>query len=163
MTLGDRLRKAREQRGLTQKQVSESLGLHQAALSLYECDRREPLASRLGELAKCLGVSSNNLLGLDEGSSPTARTLELKTRPSAYEATLCGLKPWEFRQNDRDFAIGDTLVLREWAPVKGPSYGFRYTGRRTEFAVTHIIHGTQFGIPDGYCIMTIAMIDEEEE
>jgi site-specific DNA-cytosine methylase len=46
------------------------------------------------------------------------RTHELKTWPSYFEAILRGEKRHECRLNDRDFAVGDVLVLREWDPSR---------------------------------------------
>ena len=41
----------------------------------------------------------------------------LKTWPKPFEAVWEDKKRFEFRQNDRDFKVGDRLVLREWVPI----------------------------------------------
>ncbi len=75
---------------------------------------------------------------------------ELKTWPSAFQPTLEGIKTAEFRKNDRDFKDGDTLFLREYDPF------FKdYSGRVLTAQVMHIVYGGNFGIPEGYCMMSI--------
>ncbi len=98
-------------------------------------------------------------------NSRPAQTHELKTWPSQFLALVGGHKLAEFRKDDRDFRVGDTLVLREWVPGhaepgeysdEAPDPG-RYTGRQVRARVTHIVSGTQtpFGIPPGYVMMSI--------
>ena len=93
------------------------------------------------------------------------REHHLKTWPSAFEAVKSDFKPWEYRRNDRDFAVGDVLVLEWWDPAPDPSkpcgsvgyesgYFQSIANRWVKRRVTYIIHGGQFGIPDGYCVMT---------
>lgn len=81
---------------------------------------------------------------------------ELKCWISSYEAIERGEKPWEFRRNDRDFQVGDVLKLDKWDP--GMRYGGGYVWPHVTLRrrVTYILHGGQFGIPVGFCIMTLA-------
>lgn len=49
---------------------------------------------------------------------PRARiTHELKTWPKFFEATMRGQKRFEMRRKDRDFQVGDHLLLKEWNPI----------------------------------------------
>ena len=80
------------------------------------------------------------------------RTHKLKTWPSFFEALREGSKTYEVRRNDRDFAVGDLLDLREWEP-DGVGH---WTGRAEYRVVTHILHGGDFGIERGYCVMAIS-------
>lgn len=94
------------------------------------------------------------------------RSHDLKCVPSQFEAVLSGEKPWEFRENDRDFMVGDELVLREWDPAS-PRCGSRrkgdekYTGRAIRARVVYVLHGGRFGIPAGFCIMTLDCVELE--
>jgi ParB family chromosome partitioning protein len=75
---------------------------------------------------------------------------ELKTWPDMFQATYDGIKTAEFRKNDRDFKDGDILELREFDPVLNS-----YSGRVLTARVMNIVYGGSFGIPDGYCMMSI--------
>jgi len=75
----------------------------------------------------------------------------LKTWPEYFEAVYFGEKPFEVRKNDRNFQVGDTLVLREWDPEKED-----YTGRKLEVLVTYMTDVANMGVlKEGYVIMGI--------
>ena len=75
-------------------------------------------------------------------------THELRTWPAAYTAVADGRKTFEVRHNDRGFAVGDVLVLREWAaPIPGSGGSGFYTGRALQRDVTYLIDLASFGCP----------------
>lgn len=76
---------------------------------------------------------------------------ELKTWPDLFEASAFPniIKPWELRVNDRDFQVGDFLMLREWDPSTE-----EYTGRNAGGLITYILHGGQLGLPENMVIMS---------
>ena len=82
-----------------------------------------------------------------------ARRHELKVWPSYFEAIVDGRKRFELRKNERDFAVGDTLRLREFQPDNGFGGG-SYTGRTTDVRVTYIAQGV-FDLPLHMCVMSI--------
>ena len=88
-----------------------------------------------------------------ERSLTPSRTHTLKTWPSAFEAQKAGVKTFEFRKNDRDFAVGDLLVLR-WYDPSVPEYKQHLNPPELTRLVTYIVHGGQFGVPVGYCAMS---------
>lgn len=57
----------------------------------------------------------------------------VKSWKHLYDAAINGLKTHDVRIMDRDYRVGDTLVLQEydWATKS-------YTGRETEFEITYI-------------------------
>ena len=82
----------------------------------------------------------------------------LKTWPEPFEAIIEGKKTFEFRKDDREFEVGDTLVLKEWeldASINEPLDYFYFTGREHRCFVTYLLRGPAFGIPVGYVIMSI--------
>lgn len=75
---------------------------------------------------------------------------ELKCWPQYFQRVMAGTKRFEVRKNDRDFQVGDVLILREWDPKTATQTGNGYDAR-----VTYIFHGGQFGIDPGYVVMSI--------
>lgn len=92
------------------------------------------------------------------------KTHEIKIWPSQFDAVVSGHKTFEWRKNDRDYAVGDTLVMREWDPAQwSPASGdWRcYTGRQISVVVTYKAEGV-FGIPEGYCVLAIKKLEVED-
>jgi len=65
-----------------------------------------------------------------------------------YALVLSGVKPWEYRYNDRGYLAGDLIELREVC------FG-EETGRCSLYAITYALHGPAYGIPEGYCVLTL--------
>ena len=81
-------------------------------------------------------------------------THELKSWPSQFQAMWNGRKRAEFRRDDRRYAVGDLLDLREWDPEPGHYTGFRLTAR-----VTHLVRGPDFEVPKGFVVLSIEVLD----
>ena len=62
----ERLKKLREERGLTQKQVAEALNMNPRTYSSYENNEREPNSEILLLIADLFDVSIDYLVGYDE-------------------------------------------------------------------------------------------------
>ena len=92
----------------------------------------------------------------------------LKTWPECYDAMKDGTKSFEYRKNDRDYEVGDALILMRYDPDDAdPETGMcKYVmehGALT-FVVTYIIKGDgTFGIPGGYCIMQLKRSGEPSQ
>lgn len=80
-------------------------------------------------------------------------THDLKTWPEWYEPAVQGRKTYEVRLNDREYAVGDMLHLREYHPAVSGFPGY-YTGREHKAEITHILNGGQFGVEAGYCLLS---------
>lgn len=61
-TMGNRIADLLDQRGMTQKQLSEKAGITEAAISHYIKGNRVPRASVLGRLAIALNTTTDYLL-----------------------------------------------------------------------------------------------------
>jgi hypothetical protein len=54
-------------------------------------------------------------------NSPAPRQHELKTDPEAFDAVASGAKTFELRRNDRDYQVGDVLVLKRTRHTGAPA------------------------------------------
>lgn len=57
MTLGERLKEARETAGLTQSQIARLFGISRNAVSLWESGENAPTGDKIGEIAKATGFN----------------------------------------------------------------------------------------------------------
>lgn len=64
-TFKDRLKELREEKGLSQSQLSKETGLSQAIISMWEDGLRMPNAQAIIVLAKYFEVTTDYLLGLN--------------------------------------------------------------------------------------------------
>lgn len=60
--MGARIRRLREQHGMTQKQLADALGLNQSAIALWESGKTVPTLQNLYRLADILGCDARDLL-----------------------------------------------------------------------------------------------------
>lgn len=76
-----------------------------------------------------------------------SNTHELKILPQYFQAVWDGSKNFELRKNDRDYKVGDHLVLREYRDGV-------YTGSFLKVIVTYILKDcTEYGLDKDYCIL----------
>lgn len=71
---------------------------------------------------------------------------ELKILPEHYQPVLDDLKKAELRKNDRDYQVGDHIVLKEWENGS-------YTGRQTGREIIHIADVGSY-LP-GYVLLSV--------
>lgn len=72
---------------------------------------------------------------------------ELKILPSYYEKVLSGEKRFEIRKDDRNFKVGDLIRLQEFENG--------YTGRDSLYEILFKLDGGNYGIEEGWCILSI--------
>lgn len=113
--------------------------------------------------------------------TPRSRiTHKLKSWPQFFNPTRNGVKQFELRRNDRDYRVGDQLLLKEWSPALLDQYLVlgddpevankkAYTGRELLVRVDYIMdsmtldrlmnrfqEGAQMS---GYIIMSISHVN----
>ena len=90
------------------------------------------------------------------------KTIELKTDPIPFQASMEGLKPYEIRYNDRDYQVDDEIILKETKFTeeqmrKDPRhFPLVYTGRELVREVAHVLSGAQYGLLEGYVCLTLS-------
>lgn len=72
---------------------------------------------------------------------------KLKIQPEYFNEVCTGNKSFEIRKNDRNFQVGDTLLLQEFN-----SETQTYTGRVAERMVSYI---TNYAQQNDYVVMAI--------
>ena len=81
---------------------------------------------------------------------------ELKTNTEYFEQTKKGIKPWEIRINDRDYQVGDIVILQEWdVDTK------RYTHRVAHGKIIYMLDNF-IGLADGYIAFSLGKVTKED-
>ena len=74
------------------------------------------------------------------------KTHDIKCETEYYQARERGEKTFEVRVNDRNYEVGDKVILHE--VVKGIA-----TGRQiNNLTIKYIFHGGIYGLDEDYCI-----------
>jgi len=73
---------------------------------------------------------------------------KLKTLPEHFNDVLAGFKKAELRKNDRNFKVGDDLILLEFENKK-------FTGRNVKKVISHILYGGKYGLDKDYVILSM--------
>lgn len=80
---------------------------------------------------------------------------ELKIEKRFFDDILSGLKRFELRRNDRNFCVGDTVILKE--VLKG-----EFTGRLLKVHIVYLLKYADFFVPiglePGYCIWGFELV-----
>jgi len=83
---------------------------------------------------------------------------KLKTWQPYFDDIASGKKTFDIRKDDRNFQVGDSLLLLEWSPEKE-----NYTGLFLHFEVIYKLDGGKFGLEEGYHCLNIKLIPNEKE
>jgi hypothetical protein len=88
---------------------------------------------------------------------------ELKTWPEHFSEIVAGRKNFELRRNDRDFKVGDELLLREyWYQYCNPDGSSKegYSGRILHRRIDYVLdsYGAVYGVEKGYVILSLSTL-----
>jgi len=75
------------------------------------------------------------------------KRIKVKIKPCYYLAVEKGIKLFEVRYNDRDYKVGDILVLREFADGE-------YTGRKMTMRITYVLSDVDY-VKEGFVVLGI--------
>lgn len=67
MTFGDKLKEARKEKGYTQVELAEMIGVASATLAGYENSNREPDLFKIKRLVEVLEIDADYLLAVEKG------------------------------------------------------------------------------------------------
>lgn len=87
---------------------------------------------------------------------------DIKIVPEALNAIVGNVKRAEFRDmKDRDYRVGDILRLHAWDDGTDTRSIPRYKSLSppTQVEITHIQTGPDFGIPEGYGVLSIRLVE----
>lgn len=80
----------------------------------------------------------------------------LKTWTPFFNDVKAGIKPFEVRKNDRNFKVGDTLILEDFDPITN-----KYKEGWIPELVTYVLDDPQF-VKEGFVILGIKEIKIDE-
>lgn len=105
----------------------------------------------------------------------------LKTHPEPFQAVWDGLKPYEVRRcDDRDFVVGQSILLLEWVPDRDLTEGGirarneiltafgaatehpGYTGRSIACEISYLTPGGEWGLPRELCVFGLCNLQRDE-
>lgn len=111
------------------------------------------------------------------------KTHEIKTWPDPFWHVLEGRKNHEVRKFDRDYQVGDFLVLKEftphsecngsgWVPGEPQGVGYRveccaaphgeYSGRTIKVRISYITPPGRFGLPPDLGVLSIQRLPPDD-
>lgn len=114
-SFGERLRFARERRGLARNDVSKLLGVSEQTFKRWETGKSEPRANRMPIIAGMLNVhmrwlmSGEGDVGVQEGTSLSSRN-----RDSAFIEELRSIKEFTIGAADRLADLEERLSRMQW-------------------------------------------------
>ena len=84
----NQLKRLRRERGISQADIAEVLGIKPAAVSKYETGRVPPSADSIEKLCQMLQVSADTLLGLSESAPESASSMSSRVMGQIYPASV---------------------------------------------------------------------------
>ena len=104
MTVGENIRRIRQERNLTQRQLGEMVGASEAYIRAYESGRRNPKPSSLEKIADALSVNPEVLANSDfDGIKAIHRLFQIFRQ---YDGQL-----FEYQDKDGNDMVGISLSL----------------------------------------------------
>lgn len=111
MTVGENIRRIRQERGLTQRQLGEMVGASEAYIRAYESGRRNPKPASLEKIAEALSVNAEVLANSNfDGLKAIHRLFQIFRQ---YDGQL-----FEYQDKDGNDMVGISFgtlsLMRSW-------------------------------------------------
>ena len=112
MTFGERLKAARSQRGYTQEQLAQQIGVAKSTLTGYEKGNREPDVFKIKKIVEALNVDADYLLGIEKAPSEDCASLDASEFDALFETFHAGLLSLGYLSEGEDIteAEAETLI-----------------------------------------------------
>jgi hypothetical protein len=78
---------------------------------------------------------------------------EIKIHTVYYNRVLEGVKPFEIREDDRDYQVGDILLMREFDPERG-----EYISHSAPIRAL-VTYKSTFQQKDGWCVLGTKILE----
>ena len=108
MTIGERIRQARTEKGLTQDKLGSRTGIHPKHIGKYETDKTMPSADKLKQIAEALEISSDYLLF---DNAPKAGRVEINDTELLEKFIIIDSMSEDNREPIKD--VIDALLLKK--------------------------------------------------
>lgn len=137
--IGSRIKQVRNQLGLTQQMVADSVGVKLSTYSNYENDNREPPAEVIEKIASCFGISPFQLIGatyFDKKYPKIAKEVK------EFESFLDFLDSLDYKiqEIEESSVIPSELLpeeVKDKVPFEGTSYSITISkGKNTNVTLT---------------------------
>ena len=113
MTLGQKIKKLRTEKGLTQKDLSEKVNVTFQTVSKWENDENEPDVATLKELAKLFECSMDDLLSEDDHKEETPKEPEQAPVKTVIETVVVHQKEMHVCERCKKDIPEDELVMED--------------------------------------------------
>lgn len=112
----DNIRKIREKKGMTQKEVAKAMGVSQQAYSQYESGKRVPKSETIERIARALDAQYSDFFGLERAETAdyqTALNLALKESMNGRGDIDPEKLFWNLRENNAAVRYHGLMMLRQ--------------------------------------------------
>jgi transcriptional regulator with XRE-family HTH domain len=96
MTLGERIKYLRKEKGITQEELAKQIGAIRGTLANWEVDAATPDKDTLVKIADFFHVSTDYLLGRSKTPWPTQAAERIKEGALPYNVAVIEAKPGEY-------------------------------------------------------------------
>lgn len=73
-----------------------------------------------------------------------------------FDAMFSGVKLFDCRKHDRNYAVGDIIIQIAWDAHKQ-----RYLGPSLSFEIVYLLSGGQFGVLPDYCVLGLQPVQAD--
>ncbi|MCI8638549.1 MAG: helix-turn-helix transcriptional regulator [Coprococcus sp.] len=103
MTLGEKLKSARRNAGLTQEQMAEKLSVSRQAITKWEADKGMPDIENLKQISRLLNISIDHLIDNGENTDLSVMREKINLDEYTYNRKITGR--WNKKTSKKDMAV----------------------------------------------------------